>query len=180
MISLVAFFMGAFVTSRLSNVVVPTRRVVLVVNFLMQTMLIVIAAILATVSVLVTDRDHGVSEVLHDARILIAIAPLAFQSGATIATSRLLGFGNEIPVTVYTSTYAALAADPKLFQIHGNTPRNRRVAAVLCVFAGAFVATWLEKKDIGMITTFWMSAGIKFIIAGIVAFALPQKPVDTK
>ena len=100
---------------------------------------------------------------------------MAFQSGATIATSRLLGFGNEIPVTVYTSTYAALAADPKLFHLRGNRPRDRRVAAVICVFAGAFAATWAERKSEGILVTFWISAGIKIILAGIVAFAFPKK-----
>lgn len=148
----------------------PTRRIVLSINFLIQALLIGVAAVLATVSILITDQDEDTSSVLHDARILIAIAPLAFQSGATIATSRLLGLGNEIPATVYTSTYAALAADPKLFNLHGNMPRTRRIAAVLCIFAGAFIATWLEKKGIGMTATFWMSAGIKLVIATTIAF----------
>nr|XP_023907891.1 uncharacterized protein LOC112019605 [Quercus suber] len=152
-----------------------TRRIILAGNMLCQSMLITLSAALATSSILVSDQDHDVAEVLHNPRILIAIAPLAFQSGATIATSRLLGFGNEIPVTVYTSTYAALAADPKLFDLHGNAPRNRRVAAVVCVFAGAFVATWVEKKGAGTLVTLWASAGIKLVLSSIVAFVFPQR-----
>nr|POE82225.1 hypothetical protein CFP56_66989 [Quercus suber] len=177
LISLVSFFAGAFVCTRICNILGATRRIVLASNILCQALLIILPAALATSSILISNRNHDVSEVLHDPRILIAIAPLAFQSGATIATSRLLGFGNEIPVTVYTSTYAALAADPKLFHLHGNTPRNRRLAAVVCVFAGAFVATWVEKKSAGIIVTLWASAGIKLILAGIVAFVFPRAEI---
>ena len=138
-------------------------------------MLIVLAASLATGGVTISDQDGSSAWVLHNPRMLISIAPLAFQSGMTIATSRLLGFGNEIPVTVYTSTYAALAADPKLFQLRGNKSRDRRVAAVICVFAGALVATWVEKRSAGILVTFWMSAGIKLVLTATIAFAFPRK-----
>ena len=114
--------------------------------------------------------------VFSDARILIGLAPLAFQSGATIATSRLLGFGQEIPVVVYTSTYAALAGDLKLFQLHGNKPRNIRLAAVVCVFAGALCAGWIERKSIGMVACLWIGAGIKMVLA--VAVAAFMRPME--
>ncbi|CAK3783111.1 Hypothetical predicted protein [Lecanosticta acicola] len=176
LISLIAFFVGAFVCTRLSNAFGPKRRLILTTNIFLQALLITLSAALATASIAISDRNTtNPSVILHDPRILVSVAPLAFQSGATIATSRLLGFGNEIPVTVYTSTYAALAADPKLFHLHGNTPRNRRVAAVVCVFAGAFVATWAEKRSEGVLVTFWTSAGIKFVLAGVVAFVFPRK-----
>lgn len=153
-------------------------------NVLTQACLITVAAALATAHVLVTDGDSNdnVAAVLEDARILIAIGPLAFQSGATIATSRLLGFGNEIPVTVYTSTYAALAADPKLFVLPGrNKPRDRRVLAVISIFSGALIAAWLERRSVGPIATFWMAAGIKFILAAAVALLFPRlKPAEPK
>ncbi|KAF2725667.1 hypothetical protein K431DRAFT_336154 [Polychaeton citri CBS 116435] len=174
LISIVAFFLGGFVTTRVSNIVGAKRRIVLSTNFLFQAILITVAAALATSSILITDQHHGAHGVLDDARILIAIGPLAFQSGATIATSRLVGYGNEIPCCVYTSTFAALAADPKLFHLHGNAPRNRRVAAVIAVFSGAFVATWLEKASVGAVATFWMAAGIKYALAAAVCL-LPQK-----
>ena len=167
--------MGAFTCTRLSSLLGAKRRIVLTSNVLIQTLLIVLAASLATGAITVSEQDDSPVEVLHDPRMLISIGPLAFQSGMTLATSRLLGFGNEIPVTVYTSTYAALAADPKLFHLRGNRPRDRRVAAVICVFAGAFVATWAEKRSAGIIVTFWMSAGIKLILSVAVAFAFPRK-----
>lgn len=110
--------------------------------------------------------------------MLIGLAPLAFQSGATIATSRLLGFGQEIPVVVYTSTYAALAGDLKLFQIHDNKPRNIRLAAVVCVFAGALCAGWIERKSSGMVTCLWIGASIKIVLA--VAVAVFMRPKDNQ
>ncbi|KAL9065069.1 MAG: hypothetical protein Q9157_007606 [Trypethelium eluteriae] len=170
-----AFFAGAFTCTRISNLLGAQRRIVLMVNFLVQAALIVLAASLATGAVTISDNDGSSEWVLHNPRMLISIGPLAFQSGMTIATSRLLGFGTEIPVTVYTSTYAALAADPKLFHLRGNKPRDRRIAAIICVFAGAFVATWAEKRSAGIIVTFWMSAGIKLILVAAIASVFPRK-----
>lgn len=136
---------------------------------------------------MITDADEDPHALLADARILIGIAPLAFQSGMTIATSRMIGFGNEIPVTVYTSTYAALAGDPELFKLwppSANKSRNRRIVAVICVFAGALIATWIEVKSIGMTAVLWMAAGIKLLLAVTVAILFPQKepthPIESK
>lgn len=150
-------------------------------NFFFQSFCIMIAAALAVANVLINDQEESSELVLMDPRILIAIGPLAFQSGATIASSRMLGYGNEIPVTVYTSTYAALAGDPKLFQLRNNKPRNRRIAAVICVLSGAMIATWIEARSVGMKATFWMAAGIKLVLAiAIAAFIPAKKPLAEK
>jgi hypothetical protein len=146
--------------------------------FFTQACLITVAAALATAGILALDGPSysDSAAVLQSPHILIGIGPLAFQSGATIAASRLLGFGNEIPVTVYTSTYAALAGDPNLFALPTkNKPRDRRVIAVICIFSGALIGTWLEARSVGAIATFWMSAGIKFIIAAAVATIFKAK-----
>lgn len=130
---------------------------------------------------MVTEQDEPLEELLKDPRVLIGIAPLSFQSGMTIATSRMIGFGNEIPVVVYTSTYAALAGDANLFKLwppSANKPRNRRIVAVLCVFAGAIVATWIEVASIGMMATLWMGMGTKLVLACSVALLLPQKEIS--
>lgn len=128
---------------------------------------------------MVTDADEDPHLLLADPRILIGIAPLSFQAGMTIATSRMIGLGNEIPVVVYTSTYAALAGDPKLFTLwppNANKPRNRRAIAVICIFCGALTATWIEARSVGMLAILWMAAGIKLLLVGVAAFILPQKP----
>jgi uncharacterized membrane protein YoaK (UPF0700 family) len=184
LVSLISFFIGAFVTTRLSNLFGAKRRWVFTCNMLLQAILCTVAAALATGHVLISDSEFGgnAAAVLRDPRILIPIGPLAFQSGATITTSRLIGFGNEIPVTVYTSTYAALAGDPNLFALPTkNKPRDRRVLAVISIFCGAFISTWLERKSIGPIATFWMAAGIKFCLAASVAMLFPRaKPAAPK
>lgn len=153
----------------------PRRRVTVCGNFLAQSLLIVVAAALATGNVLLTDHNDSPEAVLQDPRILIAIGPLAFQSGCTMALSGLLGHAGSLPIIVYTSTYNALASDTKLFQIHKNHDRNRRVLAVVCILSGAMVATWLEKKSIGMVAVFWMAGGIKLVITVAIALLLPAK-----
>ena len=124
---------------------------------------------------MLTDTHEQQEVLLKDPRVLIGIAPLSLQSGMTIATSRMIGFGNEIPVVVYTSTYAALAGDKNLFKLwppSANKPRNRRIVAVVCVFVGAIIATWVEIKSVGMVAVLWMAAGIKFVLAAVVALIL--------
>ena len=147
-------------------------------NILLQCLLITLAAGLTTGTIMLTDEKDDAQALFTNARIMIGIAPLAIQSGMTIATSRIIGLGNEIPVVVYTSTYAALAGDPNLFKLwppSANKPRNRRIVAVICVFGGALVATWLEARSIGMIAVLWMSAGIKLVLALMVAIVIPRQ-----
>lgn len=191
-----AFFLGAIFTTRLSIALGPLKRIVLVANILLQGFLILVVAALAMVSIVITDNNYDLTStapspppppppqqqeerriaVLSDVRILIGIAPLAFQSGATIATSRLLGYGQEIPVVVYTSTYAALAGDMKLFKLRNNKPRNQRLLAVICVLVGAFCAAWIQKRSVGMVACLWLGAGVKILLAlAIALFMSSQK-----
>ena len=112
----------------------------------------------------------------NDPHIIGAIPLLAFQSGATIATSRLLGYGNEIPVNVLTSTYAALATDTRLLAWK-NTPRNRRVGACVCVLGGALCAAWIHKVGPGIVGCLWVGAGLKIVMALAVGLFMPAKVV---
>ena len=169
-----SFIAGALVTAQLSEHFGQLRRVVLTLNFLFQTLCIIIASIVVSAHLIPrNDRDNH-PEVLGDTRIIGAIPALAFQSGATIATSRLLGYGNEIPVNVLTSTYAALASDPKIFAVK-NASRNRRVAACVCVLTGAFCATWIMKRGPGLVLILWLAAGMKLAITLGVFALLPSK-----
>ena len=176
--------MGAFFTTQVSNALGGLRRSVIAGNFLLQGLLIALGAILTTTSIIATEQGNSMEErfeVFADPAMLIGFAPLAFQSGATIASSRVLGFGGEIPVTVLTSTYAALASDPNLFKLKGNKPRNRRVGAVLCLFLGAICATWIQVKSIGMTACLWFGAGIKLVIAAVIfLFMKGQKVAETE
>ncbi|KAI9662101.1 MAG: hypothetical protein M1831_002797 [Alyxoria varia] len=184
LISIVTFFLGALFTTQVSNALGGLRRVVIAGNFLLQGLLIVLGAILTATSVIATEQEDSMEErfaVFADPAILIGFAPLAFQSGATIASSRILGYGGEIPVTVLTSTYAALASDPNLFKLRGNKPRNRRMAAVLCLFIGAICATWIQVESIGMVACLWFGAGVKLVIAAMIfLFMKGQKVAEAE
>ena len=145
---------------------------------LIQSLLITLVASLATGGVLVNVQERDPRDLVSNPHVLIGIAPLAFQSGMSISTSRMLGFGDELPITVLTSTYAALAGDPQLFKSWKSPKsvfRNRRAIAIVMVAAGALIAAAVEKKSIGMVATLWMAAGIKAVLTLAVASLFPQK-----
>ena len=170
LVSILSFMAGAFTTAHVSQYLGALRRWVLTFNFLLQTLCIVIGSIIISLHLIPTDNRNEGPSILGDRRIIGALPALAFQSGATIATSRLLGFGNEIPVNVLTSTYAALATDPKVFHWK-NVSRNRRVAACACVLAGALCSAWIMKKGPGFELVLWLCVAVKLLIAiGIFVF----------
>lgn len=162
------------ITTHLSNHFGALRRGVLTSNFLFQAILIILAAALTSSDLVPTDSD-GTHTVFDNPRILTALPPLGFQAGATIATSRLLGYGQVIPVNVVTSTYAALAADPKLLALH-NVPRNQRVIACLSVAAGALSGAWIQRRSAGVVACLWLAAAIKLAVAFGVALFLEPAP----
>ena len=171
LVSLAAFVVGSSVTHFLSQVLGPLRRYVLALNFAFQSLCIILAAIVTSIHLIPTNDDDSKPPILSDPRIIGVIPALAFQSGATITTSRLLGYGTEIPVNVLTSTYAALATDERLLK-WDNPPRNRRVAAVLFVIVGALCSAWIMKKGPGLLLVLWICAGVKMGLVGVVLLCL--------
>ena len=154
-----------------------TRRLTLTTNLIVQALVLILTAALTTAELIITESDEGLTALLQDPRLLNGIAPLAFHSGMTIALSRVMGMVNELPVVVYTTTYAALAGDPDLFKMwppSANKPRNRRIIAICCIFAGAVVATWIETRSAGMVATLWLAAGIKLALAVAMAGLFPE------
>ena len=165
---------GALATAHISQLFGPLRRSVLSLNFLSQALCILVAAIITTVHAIPTNnRDEGPG-ILDNPKIIGALPALAFESGATIATSRLLGYGNVIPVNVFTSTYAALATDMRLFA-RDNVDRNRRVGAVVCVLLGALCAAWIQNKGPGIELVLWLCVAVKGVIAVCVFLFLAPK-----
>ena len=182
LISILVFLLGAFCTFRVSNFLTPDgphrNRLWTSMLFLMQAILILLAAALATPSHLIPQEPGGTtratpdtSSVLQNIRIVSLIPPLAFQSGMQIATSRLLGF-NELPVNVLTSTYCDLMGDMKLMATN-NVKRNRRVASVVLLLIGSIIAGWLMRSDGGLMSVLWFSGGIKLLVAGAVFVFMP-------
>ena len=185
LVSLASFLIGAILTFRVSKVITPTgpsaNRLWTSSLFLIQGLLIVIAAALATPTGLIPQNPGGTSrttpeprDVIENIRIVALLPPLAFQSGMQIATSRLLGY-NELPVNVLTSTYCDLMGDFKLMALN-NVKRNRRFAAVVLLLIGAISSGWLMRSTGGLESVLWISGGIKVLTAvGLFCF-LPGMP----
>lgn len=172
--SIFCFLMGClfFANTRLIN---PKARGTLSISFLLQSICIIIAAVL--VQSHVVPEPQGVSLLAGDINFfeLIPLGFLAFQSGGQIVTSRLLGF-NEVPTTVLTSVYCDLASDPKLLK-KDNVKRNRRLGAVLMILVGGIAGGWISRSKAGMSVSLWIAAAIKFGIACSWSMWKPIKPI---
>ena len=180
LVSISSFLVGCFTTFRITKHFAPTdaysNRLVIVCLFLVQSLLIILSAALATAPSLIpqnpgptTRTTPAPTNVIGNIKIVSLIPPLAFQSGMQITSSRLLGF-NELPVNVLTSTYCDIMMDAKIFALN-NVKRNRRVSAVVLVLAGAVCSGWLMRSAGGLISVLWLASGIKLIVAiGILCF----------
>ena len=187
LVSLASFLIGAIFTFRVSKVITPTgphaNRLWTSTLFLLQGLLLILSAALATPAHLIPQNPAGTSrstpeprDVIENIRIVALLPPLAFQSGMQIATSRLLGY-NELPVNVLTSTYCDLMGDFKLMALN-NVKRNRRFLAAVLLLIGAIASGWLMRSRGGLMSVLWLSAGLKVAVAaGIFCFlpALPEK-----
>lgn len=143
------------VTGRVYAAVGATRRLTLLISFLLQTLCTAIAALLVhTDTVPVSTSESKL--------IFIAIPFLAAQSGVQIVTAKSLGFP-EVPTTVLTTTYNDLAGDTELFA-RRNPKRNRRIGAITMMLLGGISAGWLSR--LGDLTlVLWLGAGIKLLVA---------------
>ncbi|KAL1296578.1 hypothetical protein AAFC00_000075 [Neodothiora populina] len=184
LVSLGSFLVGAFFTFRSTSFIlrpstpsspprtIASNRLWLSTIYLLQGLLIIIAAALVTPAHLVPhNRSPGVPDDAHtrgvigNIKIISLLPPLAFQSGMQIATTRLLGF-NELPVNVLTSSYADLMGDPALFAIRKqNIKRNRRLASVVLLVVGSISSAWIMRSRGGMMAVFWVAGGVKVVVA---------------
>lgn len=174
LVSICAFVIGSCVFS-MTRWLGPQKRRTLASTFLVQSILLIIAAVLLQTSIISgttgpqsSNADVSSIDAPPDKAFfleLITIALIAFQSSGQMAASRLLGF-NEIPTTVLTSLYYDLASDPGLLlPFSQNVKRNRRFNAVVGVIAGAIVGGWLARATGGIETALWVAAGSKVVIA---------------
>ncbi|RAL10304.1 YoaK family protein [Aspergillus homomorphus CBS 101889] len=163
LVSISCFLSGSFCFSRAGRWLGPTRRGTLFASFMAQVALIVIAVALIQAGLIPQPASSDVSSHQHHPLLdLIPIGLLAFQSAGSINSTRSLGY-NEIPSVVITSVYFDIASDMNIFA-GKNVKRNRRVAGVVMLLIGAIVGGWLNRSDGGMASTFWLAAGIKFLI----------------
>ncbi|CAI7595588.1 unnamed protein product [Penicillium manginii] len=165
LISIVTFFAGAMVFSIIMRSVGALRRGTLVVSFLIQAILIIIAVALIEADLI----PHSSADMSLDGGPLflelIPIGLLAFQSAGAMTCSRSLGY-NEIPTVVLTSVYFDIASDPKITEKPtGNVKRNRRIGGVVSLLVGAIAGGWLSRSSGGMESALWLAAGLKIIAA---------------
>lgn len=146
---------GSMVTGRIYTAVGATRRLTLLISFLLQTLCIAIAALLV-------QTDAVPDSTVGSKRIFIAIPFLAAQSGAQIVTAKSLGF-TEIPTTVLTSVYNDLAGDTELFRWR-NPKRNRRIGAITMILLGGIFAAWLLRLGESLALVLWLGVGIKLLV----------------
>lgn len=138
--SIAAFLIGVFTFAQTRRIR-PISKRALAGNFLVQSLFIWAAAILAqtgTVPVLVDihEAEKYAREERVDLVILAPIMLLAFQFGGQIVVSRQFGF-NEVPTNVLTSIYCDIFNDPNLLApLAKNPKRNRRAAAVVLMLTG--------------------------------------------
>ena len=146
---------GSLVTSRAYQAFGATRRSILFVSFLLQTICIAIAALLV-------NTDAVPDSTPKSKLIFIAIPFLAAQSGAQIVSAKSLGF-SELPTTVLTTTYNDLAGDTELWAWR-NPKRNRRVGAIGMILVGAISGGWLSRWGKSLSLVLWLGAALKLVI----------------
>ena len=146
---------GSFITGRLYSAMGATHRLTLILSFLLQSLCIIAAALLV--------YTNTVPEtIVTDKLVLIAIPFLAAQSGAQIATAKVLGF-NELPTTVLTSVYNDLASDDNLLA-WDNPKRDRRAASIALMLLGGISGAWLSKGSGSFTNVLWVGAAIKVLL----------------
>ncbi|KAF7555693.1 hypothetical protein G7Z17_g2006 [Cylindrodendrum hubeiense] len=168
LVSLCAFWLGCyfFASTRHFH---PRRKMTLSICFLIQAILIFIAALLGQMriapgfsySLLESNSNQDGTEEQASERKgdgfgidLVVVALLAFQSSGQIVLSRVLGF-NEIPTNVVTSLYCDLLSDHNLFAPLGdNVKRNRRLTAVVLLLVGGISGGWLQRSS-AVISLIW-------------------------
>ncbi|KAJ5122914.1 hypothetical protein N7448_009011 [Penicillium atrosanguineum] len=165
LVSIVSFFTGAMIFSTIMRRVGTLRRGTLFVSFLVQTILIIIAAVVIQADLIPhtsTDMSLDGGQLFLE---LIPIGLLAFQSAGAMTCSRSLGF-NEIPTVVLTSVYFDIASEPRIAEKSiTNVKRNSRIGGVVSLLIGAIVGGWLSRSSGSMESALWMAAGLKFVAA---------------
>ena len=131
----------------------------------MQTLLILIAAMMATIGPEV-DKSTPLNTWVG-----VSIALIAFQSAGQAVASRALQYSGLTSV-VLTSNYCDLFSDPRLFKLglKDNPERNRRTAAPILLLAGAMIGGVWAHSSVGLTGALWTAVGLKAVV--VVAWAV--------
>lgn len=173
------------------------RRIIFICSFMVQTLLIVVAAALATSGVISNQpfiigqfsSGSQTTEEINTAHQnyldLLPIVVLAFEAAGQVCLSRVLSL-IELPTIVLSTLYHDWTADllstrqiwrqssnVKEFIFIQGRRQNKRLASILALFLGAFLGGEMFKSRIGMAGGLWLTAALKGCI--VLAFALWPK-----
>lgn len=96
--------------------------------------------------------------------VILALILISLQSSGQAFLSRIFGY-NSLTSVVLTSIYLDLFSDPHLFS-HHHGERFRRVAAVVCLLAGAMVGGCMVNFGLwgGLKGALWVAVGLKGVV----------------
>ena len=137
------------------------RRSTVVLSFLIQAILTLVSAALVQARVV----PNNAGDLLPDNLIvLLPLALLALQSAGQIIVSRMLGYG-ELTSVVLTSAYCDLLFDQEVLTapLKENVKRNRRVASMVMMLAGAISGGFLTRDD-NIALALWIAGAMKMMI----------------
>lgn len=180
--------------TRISDASAPLHRWTLTSSFLIQSALLVIAAILAQTDVISTSSKEcgtfssGTIREPGDRFLdLLGIAILALESAGQVCLSRVL-LVNELPTIVLSTLYHDFMAESlstwrcwkesstRWEFIVSQKKQIRRLACILALFIGAVIGGSVFRSRGSLPAALWLAAGIKIIIS--VAWCLwRRKPV---
>ncbi|KAJ5170981.1 Protein of unknown function DUF1275 [Penicillium coprophilum] len=159
LVALTVFIASNILFIRMHRFLSPRRRSTLILSFGIQTIALLVTAILIQRGV-ITPKPEDPRAPIEWMQVL-PISLLAFQAGGQICASRVLSL-DEIPTVVVTAMLCDLLVDPKL-TAKFNPKRNRRIGAFLALFLGAMTAGGLSKTT-GMASSIWLAMGLKMMI----------------
>ncbi|KAF2471203.1 uncharacterized protein BDR25DRAFT_223303 [Lindgomyces ingoldianus] len=151
LVSITFFCLGSFFFSRFHRFFSPRQRWVLVASYSIQLLLIVLAAVIASIG-------NGLSNGLHW-QVLVPLASVAFQASGQAVTSRVLQYGGLTSV-VLTSNCCDLFSDPNLVAA-SNVERNRRAAAPILLLLGAIFGGLFAHSSVGLAGALWTAVVLK-------------------
>lgn len=96
--------------------------------------------------------------------VILALTLISLQSSGQAYLSRIFGY-NSLTSVVLTSLYLDLFSDPHLFS-HHHGERYRRIAAVMCLLAGAMVGGCMVNFGLwgGLKGALWVAVGLKGVV----------------
>ncbi|KAK5940191.1 hypothetical protein PMZ80_007610 [Knufia obscura] len=175
------------------------KRSIFVLSFLIQTLLIIIAAALVTVGV-VSNQPFVMGQFSSGSHItddvdpdddhrnyidMIPIVILAFEAAGQVCLSRVLSL-IELPTIVLSTLYHDWTGDllgtrqlwrqssgVKDFVFNQGRRQNKRLMAIIALFLGGVVGGEMWKSKVGMAGALWVAAFLKGCI--VVSFALWKK-----